>query len=257
MTHSTPERSAPNGTIATLLSHRSIRKYKPDPIPDEHIRQAVRCGQAASTSSAIQAYCALHVTDAAKRNRLVELTGGQPKVAQCGAFFVVCADTRRHRLTCRRAGKPYDTKMEAFLLGVIDASLFAQNMALALESMGYGICYIGGLRNDLPAVDELLEVPHGIYPLFGLCAGLPDESPAERLRFPVDAVLYRDAWPSDEEIQVELDAYDAAYSAYLEARGAGAEKARHAWTGPMTTRFANPQRVTVGSYYRSKGADVR
>ena len=248
--------STSSETIRTLLSHRSIRRYKPDSIPDDHIREAARCGQAASTSSAIQSYCALQVTDAAKRKRLVELTGSQTKVAHCGAFFVVCADTRRHRLICERAGKSYDTRMEAFLLGVIDASLFAQNMAIALEAMGYGICYIGGLRNDLPAVDDLLDVPQGVYPLFGLCAGIPDESPGERPRLPTDAALFRDAWPSDQQIHAELDAYDATYAAYLDARGAPPDQVDAAWTGPMASRFSAPQRVTAGPYYRSKGANV-
>ena len=45
-----------NPTIQTMLNHRSVRDFIPDPVPDDHIRQAVEAGQMASTSSAVQAY---------------------------------------------------------------------------------------------------------------------------------------------------------------------------------------------------------
>ena len=54
-----------------------------------------------------------------------------------------------------------------------DAALFAQNMVVAFESMGYGTCYIGGLRNDLQALHEVLDTPEGVWPLFGLLKGVP------------------------------------------------------------------------------------
>ena len=34
------------------------------------------------------------------------------------------------------------------MVTVIDAALAAQNAAIAAESMGLGICYIGGIRNQ-------------------------------------------------------------------------------------------------------------
>ena len=71
-------------------------------------------------------------------------------------------------------------RLEAFLVAVVDASLFAQNLCIAFESLGYGICYIGGLRNRLDEVDGLLELPHGVYPLYGLCVGRPAEDPVPR-----------------------------------------------------------------------------
>lgn len=243
-----------NTTLETMLAHRSVRRFRPDPIPEADIRRAVEAGQAASTSSAVQAYCAIQVHDRAARERLVGLTGGQGKVAACGAFFVICGDARRHRLASAMHDRPHETLLEGFLLTVIDASLFVQNFALALESMGYGVCYIGGLRNDLPAVDALLELPEGVYPLYGLCAGLPDESPAARPRLEPSSVLFHDRYPDDETVREQLCAYDARYEAYLRARDGGAGRG---WSEVMARRFERPDRTGVGAYYRSKGADLR
>jgi nitroreductase len=241
-----------NPTIDLIRAHRSIRRYEPTPVPDEDVRRAVEAGQAASTSSAVQAYALLRVTDGSHLERLVELTGGQAKVARCGAFFVVLGDTRRHRLIVERAGGDYDAKLEGFLLAVIDATLFAQNLCLAFESMGYGICYIGGLRNDLPEVDALLGLPEGVYPLYGLCVGEPAEDPAPRPRLPVEAVLLEDRYPADDRMLALIDGYDATYRDYLAGRGA----APRAWSEAMAAAFGEAKRSAIAAYYRSKGAEL-
>lgn len=242
-------------TIALIRRHRSIRRFTDAAVPDEEVRRAVEAGQAASTSSGIQAYCVIRVRDDGHRRVLAELTGPQEKVRHCGAFFVVCGDTRRHRLVCARAGARYDAQLEAFLLAVVDAALFSQNLILAFESMGYGICCIGGLRNRLFDVDRLLDLPEGVYPLYGLCVGVAAEEPGPRPRLPVETVLFEGAYPDDEEILRAVDAYDDRYRAYLTERGAAPDAAR-GWSEAMADRFSQPRREDIGPYYRSKGADL-
>ncbi|HMN96623.1 MAG TPA: NADPH-dependent oxidoreductase [Phycisphaerales bacterium] len=245
-----------NAVVEQLLRHRSIRRFRPDPVPDEHIREAVLAGQAASTSSAVQAYCAIRVRDPATLERLVELTGGQRKVAECGAFLVICGDTRRHRIAAARDGVVHETRFEAFLVAAIDGALFAQNLCVALESMGYGICYIGGIRNHLAEADRLLALPHGVYPLFGLCAGIADETPLPRPRLPLGSVLFEERYPPDRIVLDHLAAYDAAHSEYVATRGgaAGGRPAPKPWSTIMATKFSEPERVDVAAYYRAKGA---
>ncbi len=219
---------------------------------DEELGRAVSAAQMASTSSAVQAYGVIRVNDPEKRRRLVALTGNQGKVAACGAFLVICGDARRHRLVAKRAGAPHLTNLEAFLIAVVDASIFAQNLAVALESTGLGICYIGGLRNEPFAVDELLGIPHGVYPLFGMCVGHPLEGPSARPRLPLDAVLFDDAYPSDEAMLAAIDRYDIHYAEHLRERGAEAAP----WSARMTERFARLEREGLASYYASKGATL-
>jgi len=241
-----------NETLQTLLAHRSIRRFATDSIPDEHITMAVRAGQMASTSSAVQAYCAIRVTDEGMRREIAALAGPQEKVATAPAFFVICGDARRHRLLCERAGSSYDQQLEGFLVAVIDATLFAQNMAVALESMGYGMCYIGGIRNDLPRVARVLNLPVGVYPLFGMCAGRPAESPAERPRLPTTGVMFENGYPSDDEVLADLDRYDEAYRAYLAERGARPR----GWSEAMVEKMDRASRPSVGPFYRAQCADL-
>ena len=243
-----------NPTIEQMLAHRSIRAYTDEPVPTEHLREAVRAGQAAATSSAVQPYCCIRVTDTDTRSAIAELAGPQQKVALAPEFLVICADTRRHRLLCERAGSAYDQRLEAFLVGVIDAALFAQNMTLAFEALGYGTCFIGGLRNELPGVDALLKLPEGVYPLFGLCVGRPAEQPAPRPRLAIESVLFDDAYPDDATAIADTDVYDERYRAYLRERNAKEEQVARAWSGAMSAKYATPSRPALAEYYRSKGA---
>lgn len=237
--------------IDTLLAHRSIRKFTDDPVADEHVRLAVAAGQQASTSSNVQAYSILRVREAAARDRLVELTGGQAKVARCGAFFVISGDTRRHRLLAARAGMPYRTRLEGFLVATIDASLFAQNLCVAFEALGYGVCYIGGLRNDLDGVRDLLEVPQGVYPLFGLCVGVPAENPAPRPRLASEAVLHEDRYPDEATLLADADAYDARMRGWYAERGL-----ETTWSERIERQFSEVHRTDVAEFYRTQGAEL-
>ncbi|MAY75041.1 MAG: NADPH-dependent oxidoreductase [Phycisphaerae bacterium] len=236
--------------LALLESHRSIRVYTDEPIPLEDVHAAVRAGQMASTSSAVQAYCCIRVTDAAKRAVIAELAGPQEKVRIAPEFFVICGDHRRHTIAAERDGLTRDARLEAFLLAVIDASLFAEKMVIAFEAMGYGACYIGGLRNDLPRVDEVLGLPPGVFPLFGLCVGRPAQDPGRRPRLPIEAVLYENACPSNDVSLGHLATYDDTYREYLDLRGADSK----AWSEIMAGRFSRAERENLSAYYQSKGA---
>ena len=55
---------------------------------------------------------------------------------------------------------------EGLLVGSIDVALVAENIAVAAEDMGYGMVYLGSLRNDVGRVREILDLPKYTFPLF-------------------------------------------------------------------------------------------
>ncbi len=239
-----------NDTINTMRAHRSIRRFTDQPVPRVHIIDALHAGQAAATSSAVQSYSVLHITDSAKRQAIADLCGPQQKVHDCGAFFVICADNRRHMVMHEHHNRTFDQRLEAFLVAVIDATLFAQNFTLAFESMGYGTCYIGGLRNDLQGVNDILKLPAGVFPVYGLCVGSPDEQPIARPRLAPEAILHENVYPDDDSIMRDIEEYDAVYAAYLQARGANPSS----WSDAMLKRFEKIARPALASFYQAQGA---
>jgi nitroreductase len=239
-----------NPVLDAQRQHRSVRRFLDESVPDEDVSTAVASAQCAATSSNLQAYSLYRVRRPEQRERLVELTGTQPWVRDCGAFFVVSGDARRLALAAKRAGLPREENLESFLLCVIDATLFAQNLALAFESMGYGICFIGGLRNHLTEVDALLGVPRDVYPLYGLCAGRPAETPRRRPRMAVEAVLEDGRWQDERELADRIAAYDIVLGRDYTARG----KPGYDWSTGVAKKFRAPSRPELAAYYRSKGA---
>jgi len=239
-----------NAILELLSAHRTIRRFAAGAVPDAEVAAVVSAAQRASTSSHVQAYSLLRVRDAGERARLAELAGGQRQVAEAGAFFVVCAEQRRHRLVAERAGKPLVANLESFLVAVIDASLFAQNLVIGFESLGYGVCCIGGLRNSLPEVDGLLELPPDVFPLFGLCVGVPAERPLPRPRLPLAGVLFEGRYPADDELRAAIDAHDAEMREYYAGRGSPG----HDWSGGVSRKLSAAHRPDLPAYYARKGA---
>jgi nitroreductase len=236
--------------LALMRRHRTVRAFLDTALDDADVRAAVEAAQCAATSSWTQGYCLLQVTERAAREQLAELCGGQPQVAAAGGFFVVGADTRRHRLIAARAGAPYEHNLEVFLLAVIDACLFAQNLNLAFEAQGHSTCYIGGLRNRLPEASALLEVPFGVFPLFGLCVGEAADDPGTRPRLPVEAVWMKDRYASDAEVLASVELHDDEAARYYAQRGAPGRT----WSGGTWRKFKAPLREHLATYYTSQGA---
>jgi len=72
-----------NPTIELLESHRSIRKFKDQALPEGKLEELIRAGQCAATSSQVQAYSVIRVTKPENREKMAELAGGQPWITAC------------------------------------------------------------------------------------------------------------------------------------------------------------------------------
>ncbi|MCP3741704.1 oxygen-insensitive NADPH nitroreductase [Rossellomorea sp. BNER] len=243
-----------NETIEKLLSHHSVRKFTEEKLTTEQIHTLVKSAQAASTSSYIQAYTILGIKDIEKKKRLSELAGNQPYVINNGHFFIFCADLYRHELIGEReAGDVIDSleSTEKFMVAIIDAALAAQNAVVAAESMGLGICYIGGIRNNLEAVSELLELPDRVIPLFGLAVGYPEEHTGVKPRLPLHHIYQEDRYDSEpEKIMSELEEYNKTVSSYYETRTNGKRNDR--WTAQMSKMLSSKKRMYMKDFVEKK-----
>lgn len=188
-------------TIEQIHRHYSVRSYKPEPVPAELVASIVAAGQRASTSSNLQTYSVVAVCDPERRRRLAELCGDQDQIRQAPVFIAWCADLSRLDRICRRRGYQQVTRyVEDFLVAAVDAALAMQNAALAAESLGLGICYIGAIRNHPQEVIDLLEMPHLVFPISGMTLGWPAAEPFIRPRLPLEAILHWERYdPADEE----------------------------------------------------------
>lgn len=190
-----------NETIETLLSHRSVRSYLPKPVPHAAVELAVAAAQSAPSSSNLQAWSVVAIEDPERQNRLNAVAGNQRQIAQAPLLLVWLADLARPRAIAAEGGSAAEglDYIESFLLGVIDAALAAQNAVVAFESLGFGTCYIGAIRNDPETVARELALPEGVFPVFGLTVGFPDPAqPAGvKPRLPRSTVLHREQYANE------------------------------------------------------------
>ncbi|MFS0840259.1 oxygen-insensitive NADPH nitroreductase [Paenibacillus sp. 1P03SA] len=239
-----------NSVIDLLTRHRSIRKFKPDPIPGDQLQAIIASAQMASTSSSVQAYTIIAATDPALKKELARLAGNQAYVEQCGLFLVFCADLNRLRKATEQSGEVFHQNTESFLVASMDAALAAQNAAIGAESLGLGICYIGGIRNNPDGVAEALNLPELVYPVFGMCVGVPDQEPSLRPRLPQTAVLHENGYQSgrsDEGVRQ----YDETTRKYYEERTGGKQSVT--WSRSMADKYRQPVRAHLKPFLEKQG----
>lgn len=193
--------------LDVINSHVSVRRYKPDPLPRSLIEELVVAAQRASTSSNLQTYSIIAVTDGARREQLAALCANQQHIRQAPLFLAFCADLARLDRACQLRGYTQVAEYtENFLIAAVDAAIAAQNTALAAESMGLGICYIGSIRNRPREVIKLLGLPKLVFAVTGMTIGWPEQKNPQRPRLPLDAILHWDTYNTEQD--ATLRAYD-------------------------------------------------
>jgi FMN reductase (NADPH) len=172
------------------------------------IEEIVVAAQHASTSSALQAYSVIAVTVASKREILSELCNNQDHIRQAPLFLAWCADLSRLGDICKGRGYTQVTEyIENFLVAAFDAMLASQNAALAAESMGLGVCFIGSIRRKSQEVIDLLGLPNLVFPVVGMTIGWPSHANKLRPRLPLEIVLHWEEYDKNPKTEA-LQAYD-------------------------------------------------
>ncbi len=178
-----------------IQSHRSIRRYRPEPVPDDLLLRALAAGPRASSSGNMQTYSIIVTRDRALREKLYEPHMEQNMVLDAPVLLTFCADFRRMRHWLRLSSAPdnFDNFM-SFMIATIDATLASQNVALAAEALGLGICYMGSTLANCDQIGRLLELPPGVVPVVGFSLGWPAEDPAPRDRLPLDGLIHYETY---------------------------------------------------------------
>ena len=123
-----------------LASHRSIRSYKSDPIPEDLLDSILETAIRGSSSSGnLTTYSMILTRDAKRREKLYELHFEQEMILQAPLVITFCADTLRTRRWLKlRDARDNFNDFEGFLVAAFDAIILSQSVALAFEAHGYG-----------------------------------------------------------------------------------------------------------------------
>jgi hypothetical protein len=249
------QRKGLSETIKVMQNHRSVRKYTTDPIPRSDLHEIIKAAQGAASSNFVQAYSIILVTDRDKRQQIARLANNQGHVNDCPVFLLFCVDWKWLEYAADKQGVriQYDT-VENFIVGVVDTALMAQNALTAAESLGYGGCYIGGVRNNPGAISEIVRLPDKVFPLFGMCLGVPAETHQVKPRLPVEAILHENGY-REEHYQAVINEYDQTMQAYYSSRTSNNKES--SWSQTMARFLAEKRRVHMREFLAKQGFHLR
>lgn len=241
--------------LKQLKKHTSVRKYKEKKVEMETLRSLLRAAQHAASSNFVQAYSVILVTDKDKKGKIGELSNNQSQINSAPVLILFCADMKRLEYACRKKGSEIQQQTtENFMVAIIDTALFAQNFVVAAESEGYGICFIGGVRNNPKEIGSIVGLPDKVFPLFGMTVGIPDEQQFVKPRIHLDAVLHENTY-NEEKYHSIIDEYDQIISDYYKSRLTNNKESD--WSETMSSFLSEPRREHMKSFLAEKGFHLK
>jgi len=141
-------------------TRRSVRSYKPDPIPDDTLRRVLDCARLAPSACNVQPWHFIVARDAAKRRQLAEAAAGQSFVGEAPVVIVCC-------------GKQYAERYSWIgdNMYLVDCAIAIDHLTLAARNEGLGTCWIGAFNHE--GVKRAVKVPAGYDVIMLVPIGYP------------------------------------------------------------------------------------
>ncbi len=190
-------------TVAEAIQkRRSIRKFKPDPVPDELMEQILEAARIAPSGTNRQPWRFQVVKNGELKDRLITeaVIGEQPQIAQA-PVVVVCGSelltfVKGHKLS--PPGSEYfgadsadPAELQKFLPDAhMYTAIAVEHMVLMATALGLGTCWVQRMRFGQAA--KILGWPRHIAVLTLLLIGYADEDPAPRPRVPMEQIIIKE-----------------------------------------------------------------
>ena len=231
-----------NPVLESLFKHKSIRKYKNQPLEEEKLQLILKAAQAAPTWCNGQQVSIIIIKDQARKDKIKDLCWGQKYIGECPVFLVFCADFYRVSLAFEKAGKTkeqfekYIKNIDTVFVGCHDVGISLQNAVVAAESMGLGTVDIGAIRVKSLEITKELNLPKYVIPICGVCIGYPDDDPGLKPRLPVSAVCFNEKYDLD-KAKAGIEEYDETMKNYLSKRSSNSRDSN--WTKSISGTYTS------------------
>jgi nitroreductase len=153
-----------------IKERKSVRKYKPDPIPDDVLHRILETGRIAPSAKNIQPWHFVVVKNPEIKEMVAEACRGQRFMAE--APVIICGCALEDIAWGRMGGY-----MSSF---AVDLAIAMEHMILAAANEGLGTCWIGAfVEKD---VKKILGIPDNVRVVALTPVGYPAEVPKDRGR---------------------------------------------------------------------------
>lgn len=167
-----------------IRERRSVRDYKPDPIPEETIKEIIEAATHAPSSGNVQDWEFIIIRNLETKTKIAAAAWEQDFIARAPVVLVVCSDLDR-------ISAAYGTRGET-LYSIQNTSAAIQNLLLAAWEKEVGSCWVGAFNES--TLRDILVLPTNIRPLAIITLGYPAEVSKKPRRRSVKEVLHMERW---------------------------------------------------------------
>ena len=248
--------------LARMAGRRSHRKFTDRPVPPALLQLLFACALSAPSKSDLQQADIVHVAERAKVKSIADSIPDMPWIANAPVFLVFCGNNRRIRSIGDWRGKPFANEhLDHFMNAAVDAGIVMTSFIRAAEAVGLGCCPISAVRNQPEATSRLLDLPAGVFPVAGLCAGYPAESGRITPRLPLQVTVHTDRY-DESGVKEKIEAYDRRRDGMLPyRRQRNPERfgtaAFYGWSEDKARQYAVPERSDFGAFIRKQGFSLK
>lgn len=156
--------------IEAIEQRRSVRHFKPDPIPEATLSRIIGCALMAPSAGNVQPWQFRVVKRPEMKAALAQAAGDQRFVEAAPVVIVVLAEPQRSAARYGRRGSE--------LYCIQDTAAAIENMLLTVVAYGLGACWVGAF--DEQAASRALDLPDNLRPVAMVPIGYPEERATAR-----------------------------------------------------------------------------
>ncbi len=168
--------------MEAIKTRRSIRRYKPTPVPENLLKDVLNAARLAPTANNSQPWRIIVVKDEDAKLKLAAAANGQRFMAQAPLVLVACGVP----------DEAFQTVGGYMSSHVMDATIAVDHLTLAAHSLGLGTCWIAWFKED--KVKDALGVPEDVRVIAMTPLGYPDEAPARPMRKNLEELVMHDKY---------------------------------------------------------------
>lgn len=246
-----------NKTIEIQKGHKTIREFKEKSISKEIMDELFEVAKSTATSNGMQTYSIIRITDKDLKEKISKVCN-QEYVARAPELLIFIVDQYRNSQIAIEKGLNFDdtNDLDKFFQGFTDASLAAQNMVVAAESLGLGANYLGSILNDPKEMCNLLELPKLTFPVVGIGIGYPNQDPQLKPRMNMDKRVFENKYNKFPNYLDELKDYDEVMQTYYDLRDANNRVDSFTDQVETKTRLTIKKRKEILNVVKDQGFDL-
>ncbi|MDX8338700.1 nitroreductase family protein [Draconibacterium sp. IB214405] len=187
-----------------LNKHVTVRKFLSKSVDDELLKSIIYSGTRASTTGNMQLYSVIVTKDIERKAKLLPLHFNQPVAKAAPVLLTFVADFNRFSKWCEYDhAEPGYNNLLSFTNALIDTVLVAQNVCIAAENNGLGICYLGTTAYNAKEHIDLLGLPKLTFPVTTVAIGYPEEVPELTDRIPLEGIIHDELYSDYDENRIK------------------------------------------------------